>query len=110
MSTTDVNPTEDTDGYVDHDYHLSDSSAIKIFVFLAVVTGAEVALSYMIDDLGAFFLPLLLILMLVKFFTVVLYFMHLKFDSKLFSFMFYAGIVLALMVYVGTLLTFEFFN
>ena len=33
--------------------------------------------------------------MVVKFLTVVSYFMHLKFDNKIFSFMFYLGLVLA---------------
>ena len=66
---------------------------------LAVITGLEVSLTYV--DIGALFLPLLIVLMLIKFFTVVLFFMHLKFDNKLFSAMFYAGLGLAVFVYVG---------
>lgn len=115
MSTTDANTISQTDAAPDeHDsghaeHGLSDASAVKIFIFLVVVTGAEVALSYMIDSLGPLFLPILLTLMIVKFFTVVLYFMHLKYDSRFFSLFFYVGIALALMVYLGTLFSFRFF-
>ncbi|NBR76150.1 MAG: hypothetical protein EBT73_02155 [Actinobacteria bacterium] len=55
------------------------------------------------------FLPALLIMMAVKFVIVVSYFMHLKFDNKLFSWMFYAGLFLAVGVYVAALGTFHFF-
>lgn len=95
----------------DHAEHgLSDFGYIKVALFLAIVTAIEVALSYMVDDLGALFLPLLLGLMLLKFFMVLLYFMHLKFDSKLFSLMFYIGLGLAFGVYTAALLTFKFFS
>jgi len=100
--------------HTDHDEHadhgLSDLGYIKVAVFLAVITAIEVGLSYMVDDLGALFLPLLLGLMLLKFFMVILYFMHLKFDSKLFSFLFYLGLGLAVSVYVVALMTFKFFD
>ncbi len=75
-----------------------------------MITAIEVAISYMVDDLGVFFLPLLIALMLIKFFSVVLFFMHLKFDNRLFSLMFYLGLGLAVSVYVATLFTFEFFS
>ena len=61
-------------------------------------------------DFGAFFLPVLLILMAAKFFTVVSYFMHLKFDNQLFSFLFYMGLLLAVGVYAAALATFKFFS
>jgi len=93
----------------DHGTHWSDLQYVKLAIALAIITAVEVALSYMVDDLGKAFLPLLLVLMLIKFFAVVLYFMHLKFDSKVFSVMFYMGLVLAIGVYVVALFTFEFF-
>jgi cytochrome c oxidase subunit IV len=93
-----------------HEVHhgLSDLGYIGIAVFLAAVTGAEVTLTYV--DIGPLFLPLLLILMAVKFFCVVLFFMHLRFDNKLFSAMFYTGLGLALFVYIAALMTFHFFE
>ncbi|HWL45344.1 MAG TPA: cytochrome C oxidase subunit IV family protein [Ilumatobacter sp.] len=93
-----------------HDDHWSDLKYVKLALALAVVTAVEVALSYMVDDLGVAFLPLLLGLMLVKFFAVVMYFMHLKFDNKLFSVFFYTGMILAFGVYLGVMLTYKFFN
>ena len=49
------------------------------------------------------------IMMVIKFVMVVSYFMHLKFDNKMFSFLFYAGLVLAIGVYAAFLATFKFF-
>jgi cytochrome c oxidase subunit 4 len=40
---------------------------------------------------------------------VVSYFMHLKFDSRIFAFLFYTGLGLALFVYIAALATFKFF-
>jgi cytochrome c oxidase subunit 4 len=93
MST--VTEQHDTHGDEHADHGLTDLGYIKIAIFLAVITAVEVVFSYTQDQLGAAFLPGLLILMAVKFFMVLLYFMHLKFDSKLFSLMFYIGLVLA---------------
>ena len=78
------------------------------WIWKTVCAAAEVAASYM--DLGAIFIPALLIMMVAKFFIVVSYFMHLKFDHKLFSWLFYAGLFLAVGVYIGALSTFHFFG
>ena len=72
------------------------------------MTAVEVTLSYI--DVGPIFLPALLILMVAKFFTVVSYFMHLKFDNQLFSLLFYLGLGLAVFVYAAALSTFHFFS
>ena len=90
-----------TQGWTDRQY-------ILLAAFLALVTALEVYASYA-DWLGAFFIPSLIIMMLIKFVAVVLFFMHLRFDSKTFSILFYSGLGLALLVYIGALLTFEFF-
>ena len=90
--------------------HWSDLKFVYLAIALAAITAIEVALSYMVDDLRAVFLPLLIFLMLVKFFSVVSYFMHLKFDNRLFSLMFYMGLFLAVGVYIAALFTFEFFG
>jgi cytochrome c oxidase subunit IV len=47
--------------------------------------------------------------MVIKFWYVAAFFMHLKFDTRMFSWVFVAGIAFALGVYVATLLTFQFF-
>ena len=49
-------------------------------------------------------------MMAAKFVTVVSYFMHLKFDKRIFTFMFYTGLTLAVFVYCVALATFQFFG
>ena len=85
----------------------SDKQYIVIAIILAVLTAIEVSTYYV--DFGPLFMPTLLVLMVVKFVIVVSYFMHLKFDNKLFSWLFYSGLFLAIAVYVGALATFKFF-
>jgi cytochrome c oxidase subunit 4 len=46
----------------------------------------------------------------VKFGTVVLWFMHLRFDSRIFRRLFVAGLMLALFVYLVVLTTFHFWS
>ena len=86
---------------------MTDAGYIKIALILAAITGLEVSTYYV--DFGPLFMPSLMIMMVVKFVMVVSYFMHLKFDNKLFSLMFYIGLGLALFVYITTLATFKFF-
>ena len=103
-------PAPHTDPHDHPGEHWSDLQFVYLALGLAVITAIEVALSYMVDDLGPVFLPALIILMLIKFFAVVMYFMHLKFDSRLFSLMFYLGLGLAVVVYTVMLFTFKFFD
>lgn len=86
---------------------MTDAGYIKIAIILAVITALEVSTYYV--DFGPLFMPSLLIMMVVKFVMVVSYFMHLKFDSKIFTFLFYTGLGLALFVYITALATFKFF-
>jgi len=96
-------------GHHDHGAdHLTDSKYIVIALALAVITAAEVAASYL--DLGTVFVPLLLVMMAIKFFVVVSFFMHLRFDNRLFTWLFYGGLFLAVFVYVVALLTFRVFD
>jgi cytochrome c oxidase subunit 4 len=93
---------------VTHD-HPSDSKYIKIALILGVLTALEVATFYIEDELGAALIPLLMAMMIVKFWIVAAFFMHLRFDSKLFTRVFVSGLLLSVAVYVGALATFEFF-
>ena len=110
MSTVEHPPVgEDlaADEYGEHQHGATDKQYIVIAAILAAMTAVEVAVSYL--DIGPLFLPVLLTLMVLKFLTVVSYFMHLKFDNKLFSYLFYTGLLLAVGVYAGALATFHFF-
>ncbi|HEY0517844.1 MAG TPA: cytochrome C oxidase subunit IV family protein [Ilumatobacteraceae bacterium] len=111
MTTTDHTEHTGHDDHVEHTEphaHKPNSFYIKVAAALAVITGVEVGLYYL--DLGKLYLPVLLVLMAVKFLTVVSLFMHLKFDNKIFSWLFYTGLGLAVFVYVAALMTFRFFD
>ena len=87
----------------------TDATFIKTALVLAVLTAFEVWLSY--SPLSAsVFVPLLLLVMVIKFFIVVLVFMHIKYDAKIFGRLFYMGLVLAAAVYTAALATFHFVN
>ena len=98
-----------------HDGHVpSDGYFTRIALILAVVTALETTTYWWEDWFGSgvarAVIPALLIMMAIKFFMIVSVFMHLKFDSKIFSFMFYTGLVLAIGVYMVFLLTFQYFR
>ncbi len=61
-------------------------------------------------DIGDFLIPALMTMMVVKFALVVGYFMHLRFDNRLLTWVFVAGLALAVVVYIVTLATFEFWQ
>jgi cytochrome c oxidase subunit 4 len=64
-----------------------------VFAILAIFTAIETAVSYVHQ--AAIKLPVLVVLAGIKAALVLLYFMHLRSDSRLFSYLFIAGCVLA---------------
>lgn len=93
-----------------HGEHKPTSFYVKVALFLAVLTALETATYWVVEELGVFLVPSLLIMMAVKFVIVASLFMHLKWDSKIFSWLFYSGLILAIGVYVAFLATFRFFG
>lgn len=67
---------------------------LGIFIMLAVLTLVETLASYLQQTSIKF--PVLIAVSLVKAVLVLLYFMHLKFDSRIFSYLFIAGCVLSI--------------
>jgi cytochrome c oxidase subunit 4 len=88
--------------------HPSDLTYIWVALFLAVVTAIEV--STYTFDWGGLHVPSLMVMMVVKFAVVVMYFMHLKFDSKLFRRLFVTGLITAVFVYIAALTMFHFWD
>ncbi len=107
MSTATEHATHTEHGEHGESHGASDKQYVVIALILAALTAIEVSTYYV--DFGPLFMPTLFVLMIVKFVIVVSYFMHLKFDNKLFSYLFYSGLILAIAVYVGALATFKFF-
>ncbi len=77
---------------------------VRVAVALAAVTSMEVAIYY-IEALQGALVELFLFLSSIKFMLVVMWYMHLRFDSRLFSFLFAFGLVMAIGVFVATLAT-----
>lgn len=77
---------------------------IQVGLILAVVTALEVGLYY-VNIASGFLATILLILSAFKFVLVALWFMHLRFDNKMFSVLFGGGIVLAVALLTVVLAT-----
>lgn len=84
--------------------HPSEAEYVKVAVALGIATALEVAIFY-VTALRSLIVVLLIPLMFVKFALVALWFMHLKFDSKLFRRLFIAGIIFAISVYTVAVVT-----
>lgn len=90
--------------------HPSPKEYIRIAIVLGVVTAAEVAIYYIdwIHEQGLL-IPLLFLFAVIKFSLVVLWFMHLRFDSRTYARFFLMGLAGALTLYVAVLLMFRTF-
>lgn len=84
----------------DHHEHPPLSLWVKIAIFLGIVTAIEVAIYY-IPALEGVLAPLLISLSAVKFAFVIWYFMHLKYDQRLLSFIFIAALVVSIIMFIG---------
>ena len=100
-------------GSDDHD-HPTDATYWKVGAFLFAMTALEVSTYWWTEDMvhpthlnlgisSAATAAVLLTLMTIKFVTVAMYFMHLKYDSRILSRVFLTGIVMAMAVYGATL-------
>lgn len=95
---------------------MSDRHYVEFAFILAAVTAVEVAWSYLpvwdgatgakkLLEVGG-----LLAMMMVKFVGIAGRFMHLKYDNKILSRIFYAGLALAAVVYLIVLTTFRYWG
>lgn len=76
-----------------------------IALILAVITVAEVTVTY-IDALDSVVAPLLITMSAAKFAIVVGYFMHLKYEQRIYRNLFLMGIIAAPILFGTVLLTF----
>lgn len=89
-----------------HHQHPGEATYIKIALILAAITGVEVFFSYW-DAVSGILAPALILMSIVKFAIVVAFFMHLRFDSRLFRRLFVTGIALAIFCFTIVLTTFH---
>lgn len=85
-----------------HDAHEHPSlqSYVRIAIILAIITGIEVAIYY-IPAMHDILVPTLVTLSAIKFVMVVAYFMHLKFDDRILTFIFTAAFIASLVIFIG---------
>ena len=86
--------------------HPTPAKYVAIALILAAITLVEVAIVYL-DFLGGVVGPVLVVLSAAKFALVVMFFMHLRFDNRLFSAMFVTGLLLATGVLIALLALFR---
>lgn len=111
MSTIDAPESGEVHTGDEHGHdHPSDKSYVKIAIILAVLTAAEIATYPTEETLGVLLIPILMVLMVIKFWYVAAFFMHLKFDTRIFSWVFVSGILLAVAVYLVVLASFQHFG
>ena len=89
-------------------HHPEPRQYVVVAVVLAVATAFEVAIYYTSIP-HPILVAFLMLAAVFKFSLVVLWFMHLRFDSRIFRRMFVAGLILALSVYTIVLFTFRVF-
>ncbi|HEY6530713.1 MAG TPA: cytochrome C oxidase subunit IV family protein [Acidimicrobiales bacterium] len=110
VSTHDPVPTNVLDGAVRE--YSRDKVYVLTALVLAAITLVEV-FTYAFPDFPVWadnmVIPVLLILMAVKFWIVAAIFMHLHFDKKILTVAFYSGLILAVAVYVAMLCMFRIF-
>jgi len=95
----------------DDDHHPSDIFYLKIAGILAFFTALEVGTYFIEDDVSEAFLFIsLTVLMIIKFVMVAAYFMHLKYDTPWFRYLFISGMVLAMGVYAIFFFAFDLFG
>jgi cytochrome c oxidase subunit 4 len=79
---------------------------ITLALWLAAITGVEIVLIFIPLPLAVIF-TLLCLLSAVKFFAVILWFMHLIYDHRLLFWVFIAGLALAFATFTALLALFH---
>ena len=91
-----------------HTGHPTPATYFKVAMALSILTAIEVGIFY-VTQIGYAIIPVLAILSIGKFALVVMYYMHLKFDSKIFSGLFFFGMFVATGVIFALMALFSWF-
>jgi cytochrome c oxidase subunit 4 len=82
--------------------HATTGTYLRVAAILVMLTLIEVGVFY-VPAFQSALVPILLVLSAVKFALVVMFYMHLKFDSRFFTFLFGGPLLLGLAVVVSLL-------
>ena len=88
--------------------HPSAATYVIVAATLSIITAIEVGIFYL-TWLGYGIIPILVILSGAKIALVAMFYMHLKYDARLFTTFFVGGFVLATLVIFALLVLFRFF-
>ena len=88
--------------------HPTPATYVKVALILSVITLIEVAVFYA-NWLSYGIIPVLAVLSTAKFAMVAMFYMHLRFDNRLFTTLFVGGLLLAVSVVFALLGLFRFF-
>jgi cytochrome c oxidase subunit IV len=106
-------PSHDPHTNVDHASlgiereHPTWSTYWKVALILTLITVVEVWIYYIPAFVASrLFVPVLLFMSAVKFATVVLFYMHLRYDHKLFRALFTGPLLIVVMILIGLLFLF----
>ena len=88
--------------------HPTPKTYVITALILSVLTAIEVGIFY-ITSLGYWMIPILAILSIGKFALVVMVYMHLKYETKLFTILFLSGLLLATAVVFALMILFRSF-
>ncbi len=91
-----------------HTGHPTPKTYFIVAMILSGITAIEVAIFYA-TWLGYGIIPVLAVLSTVKFALVAMFYMHLKYDARLFSTLFLGGLALAFSVVFALIGLFRFF-
>jgi cytochrome c oxidase subunit 4 len=87
--------------------HPTWSTYWKVAVILTLITAVEVWVYYIPSIVASrAFVPMLLIMSAVKFVTVILFYMHLRYDHKLFRALFTGPLIIAAFTLIGLMFLF----
>ena len=100
--------TEEAEAALVHTGHPTPLTYFRIAMILVLITAFEVGVFY-VEELGKGIIPVLVVLSSAKFALVAMFYMHLRYDSRLFSAFFAGGLLLALSVGIALLGLFKFF-
>ena len=92
----------------EHTQHPPVRTYLLVAAVLAVITAVEVSLFY-ITVLARFLAPLLIVLSAAKFSLVVMFFMHLRYDHRVFTGLFVGPLVMAIAIILALMALFGAF-
>lgn len=96
-------------GQVESQAHPGAAVYVIVAGFLVVLTAMELTVFY-VQALKPVLVPVLLILAAAKFALVAMFYMHLKYDSRIFSAIFFLPMLMAVILTVALLMLFVYLS